>query len=292
MSRRELPERAANDGAKPFGLRRNSMKYLPLAFLVGGLATHLSASSITILNPSFEDQIFSPGTGSGFPYGPITGWTENQIPSTAYSVYNPATTSYPGGAPNGANVAQILGDGPTASISQILSATLQPNDTYTFTGYSGLRADDSFGAGTGCGGADAAVEAGGNILTPTGLPGGDISCNSMTVGSFTKFTFTFSTGANPAGLGDPLEIVLTTQGTGSPFEPTEIDFDNITLSDTLGSGSGSGVPEPATFGTMAGALGICVVFLRRQNALRLARISSVRNERGRRKFGFSIGGLR
>jgi hypothetical protein len=80
----------------------------------------------------------------------------------------------------------------------------------------------------------------------------------MTIGSFTEFTFTFSTGASPAGLGDPLEIVLTTQDTGPPYEPTEVDFADISLSDTLGS-SPSSVPEPGSLAGMAAAfLGIVI----------------------------------
>jgi hypothetical protein len=247
----------------------NLWRLVPAAILVCA-ASAVQADPITILNPSFEDQTLSPGTSSGYPFGPITDWTENQVPFTVYSVYNPTTASYTGSVPGGANVAQVLGDGTTAYISQILTAALQANDTYTFTGYSGLRADDAFGAGTSCGGADAAVEAGGNILTPVGLPGGDISCNSMTVGNFTQFKFIFSTGANPVGLGDPLEIVLTTQGTGSPYEPTEIDYAAITLSDTLvsGGGGGSTVPEPGMGGVMAAAMvGICAIYRRRRAAV-------------------------
>ena len=49
------------------------MKYLLFAFLICGLATNLSAGNITVLNPSFENQVFSLGTGSGpWPFGPIT----------------------------------------------------------------------------------------------------------------------------------------------------------------------------------------------------------------------------
>jgi hypothetical protein len=188
----------------------------------------------------------------------------------------PSAVSYPGGGsnttpatgiPDGVNVAYALEDGPDASIYQFLTATLQANDTYTFTGYAGLRVDTGvFNPGLGCYGAGAVVEAGGNVLTPV-VSGGDIPCPPhSTLGSFTEFTFTFSTGSDPAGLGDPLEIVLTASGSGNYSEPAEIDFDDLSLSDTLGSGSGSGVPEPATFGTMAAALAICVLLFRRRTA--------------------------
>jgi hypothetical protein len=242
------------------------MKRLPFAFFVCGLATHLCAGSIAILNPSFEDQTLSPGANSGsYPFGPITDWTESQTANVVYYAYYPSTVSYPSGVPDGVNVAGLTENGPSANISQFLTATLQANDTYTFTGYAGLRADiHAWSPSLGCYGAGAVVEAGGNVLTPTPA-GGDINCNTLSTGSFTEFTFVFSTGADPAGLGDPLEIVLTANGSGSTSEAAEIDFDKLSLTDTLGSGSG--VPEPATFGTMAAALAICVLLLRRRTAV-------------------------
>jgi hypothetical protein len=241
-----------------------SMKCLAFAFFVGGLATHLCAGSIAILNPSFEDQILSPGTGSGYPWGPITDWTESQTANVVYYAYNASVAQYPSGVPDGVNVAGLTENGPSANIFQILTATLLANDTYTFTGYAGLRADTTIWAPPlGCYGAGAVVEAGGNVLTPV-APGGDINCSSLSTGSFREFTFVFSTGPNPAGLGDPLEIVLTANGSGSTSEAAEIDFDDLSLSDT--SGSGSSVPEPATFGTMAAALAICVLLFRRRTA--------------------------
>jgi hypothetical protein len=96
--------------------------------------------------------------------------------------------------------------------------------------------------------------------------GGNINGSGCTPGIFTQFTISFTTGANPAGLGQPLEIVLETLGTGSVYEPSELDFTGIALSDTASSGSGSGptVPEPATFGTMAGALALAILALRRR----------------------------
>jgi hypothetical protein len=72
----------------------------------------VQAGTITILNGNFDAQNLSPGSSSGYPFGPITDWTENDVPFTVYSVYNPTTASYPGGVPGGANIAQVLGDGP------------------------------------------------------------------------------------------------------------------------------------------------------------------------------------
>src|ERR1035438_5352104 len=82
--------------SRQYSIGGDSMKYLLFAFLICGLATNLSAGDITVLNPSFENQVFSLGTGSGpWPFGPITDWTEIQTDGTAYSVYHPGPGSYP-----------------------------------------------------------------------------------------------------------------------------------------------------------------------------------------------------
>ena len=59
--------------------------------------------------------------------------------------------------------------------------------------------------------------------------------NSVHTGQFTKISFTYTSGANPAGLGAPLQILLSANGSGSPNEPAEVDFDAISVSDTVGS---------------------------------------------------------
>jgi hypothetical protein len=246
----------------------DSMKYLPIAFVICGLAANLSASTITILNPNFDAQVLAPNTatGSGAGFNPITDWNQNDAANTGYSVYNPVASSYPSGVPGGNNVADVFSDGTTASIWQFLATDLQANDTYTLTGYAGFRLDTNIFAPAldACTG-NAMVEAGGNVLNAPVI-GGNIYGSGCTPGTFTQFTISFTTGANPAGLGQPLEIVLETLGTGSPYEPSELDFTGIALSDSAGSGSGSAVPEPATLGTMAGALALCIFRFRRRTA--------------------------
>lgn len=102
-----------------------------------------------------------------------------------------------------------------------------------------------------CNGFNAALEAGGNVLNSL-VAAGNASCNSLTVGAFTEFTLVYNSGSSPAGLGDPLEIVLTETGSGSIYEPAELDFDQVGLSDTLSSNSSA--PEPATFAILAAGL--------------------------------------
>jgi hypothetical protein len=243
------------------------MKYLPIAFVICGLATNLSAGTITILNPNFDAQVLPPdaATGSGAGFNPITDWNQNDVINTGYSVYNPVASSYPSGVPGGNNVADVFSDGTTASIWQFLATNLQTNDTYTLTGYAGCRLDTGiFRPGLDGGNGNAMVEAGGNVLNPVVIGGNINSVSRCVPGTFTQFTIGFTTGASPAGLGQPLEIVLETLGTGSVYEPTELDFTGITLSDTAGPGPGPGVPEPATFATMAGALALAILALRRR----------------------------
>jgi hypothetical protein len=264
---REFDRLARQGGAGNFG--GDPMKYLPIAFVVCCLAANLSAGTIPILNPNFDAQVLAPGTATGYGFIPITDWSQNDAVNTDYSVYNPVASSYPGGVPGGHNVADVFSDGTTASIWQFLATDLQANDTYTLTGYAGYRLDTGvFAPGLdGCNG-NAMVEAGGNVLNAAVIGGNINNGTGCTPGTFTQFSITFTTGANPAGLGLPLEIVLETLGTGSVYEPSELDFTGITLSDTASSdsGSGSAVPEPATFGTMAAAVALCLFRFRRRTA--------------------------
>jgi hypothetical protein len=261
------------------GDHMNFWRLVPAAFLVCA-ASAVLADTITVLNPSFEDQVFSTGTGTPYPYGTITDWTAttaspdgfngNVSDGGAFGVYNPTTVSYPGGVPDGVNVAFLQGVANSVSISQTLSATLQANDTYTLTAWEGLRDDTGVLApGLGCNGSNITLEAGGTVLNSLRNET-TVTCPS-TNGVFQEFTVTFnSAGVNPALLGENLGIVLTANGSGSIFEPAEIDFDKISLSDTLvssGGGGGSAVPEPGMGIVMAGAMvAISAIYRRRQVA--------------------------
>jgi hypothetical protein len=218
----------------------NFLKYSPfLCFIF--LATPGSAASIAITNASFESDVLNcaAGTPGCSTNDTITGWTGTAPSGTVFGVYKPGAASYPLGVPNGVNVAFLTEDGPSVSISQTLSATVQASDTYTLNYYVGLRADPTvFNPAFGCYGFSVSLEAGGMVLA-TANP----SCPATT-GTFESLNLVYNSGANPAQLGDPLEIVLTATGSGSPFEPAEIDFDNLSLSDA--SGSGNSAPEPAS----------------------------------------------
>jgi len=227
--------------------------------LSAGFATHLSAAAITIVNPGFEADVLScaPSGTCGINQA-ITGWTGSTADPNGFAdgynaagtfgVYKPSSVQYPNGPiPGGSNVAYVTGTTYSASISQVLGATLLANDTYTLSFYVGQRVDLT-GHAAGCNGLSGALEAGGAVLTATNPI--TQSCNLIApagggpIGSFVQVSLTYNSGANPAQLGVPLEIVLTSSGSGSIFNQGEVDFANIALSDTLGSGSST--PEPAS----------------------------------------------
>ncbi len=237
-----------------------SLKHLAFALFFGGLASQLPAASIPINNPSFEADVLTCAPGCSTD-GSITGWTGTVSAATRFGVYKPGTASYPLGVPDGVNVAYLLEDGPSVSISQTLSATVQANDTYTLDSFAGVRLDSGvFNPGLGCYGLSVSLEAGGVVLA---ADNNFLTSPCPKAGTFEALTLSYTSGAKPAQLGDPLQIVLTAGGSGSPFEPAEIDFDNLSLSDTL-SGPVSGVPEPAVAGTTAVAFLFCGLAFRRR----------------------------
>jgi hypothetical protein len=245
-------------------------------------ASAVQTDTITILNPSFEADVLSCTAGASCATNhTITDWTgSTTFPggfngtgldfTGAFGVFKPGTVQYPNGVPDGVNVAYLLGVANSVSISQTLSATLQANDTYTLTAWEGLRNDTGVLApGLGCNGSNITLEAGGTVLNSLRNET-TVTCPSVR-GSFQEFTVTFnSAGVNPALLGQSLGIVLTANGSGSIFEPSEIDFDKLSLTDTLvssGGGGGSAIPEPSMVVVMAGAMVvICAIYRRRRAA--------------------------
>jgi hypothetical protein len=87
--------------------------------------------------------------------------------------------------------------------------------------------------------------AGGNILSTLFLANG-VSCSVVKLGAFTQLSFTYTSGFNPPGAGSPLQLVLTANGSGSAAQLSEIDFDEITLTDTA-----NGVTQPYYFSQLA-----------------------------------------
>ncbi|MGD0301466.1 MAG: hypothetical protein ABSE86_30685 [Bryobacteraceae bacterium] len=232
------------------------------------------ADTLTILNPSFEANVLacSPGPGCATD-DTLTDWTASTANPSGFSgggvafnnfgVYKPGTGQYPGGVPDGVNVAYLSTNVFNISISQVLGSDLKANDTYTLTGFVGIRKDTSvIPPGIGDFGYNVALDANGTVLTSL-VNEGEVNA-FLTPGTFVPFTVTFNSGSSPAQLGKALEIVLTDDGSGNQFEPSEMDFDKLSLTDTSQSGGGSTVPEPALGGVLAAAvLGICAIHRRR-----------------------------
>ena len=117
-------------------------------------ASFVQADTITILNPSFEADVFacSPGPGCATD-DTLTDWTGSTANPSGFSgggvafnnfgVYKPGTAEYPGGVPDGVNVAYLSTNVYNVSISQVLGSDLVANDTYTLTGFVGIRKDTS-----------------------------------------------------------------------------------------------------------------------------------------------------
>lgn len=144
--------------------------------LVMVTASGASALTITIANPSFEDQ--QPPTGwsvnpiDGYytnPTFPVTGWTYGN--SAVAGMLHPETTTWMYYVPDGLNVARI-GNG--SYMSQILTATiLAANTQYTLTVAVGARRDAyAFGGyqvqlGVDNGGTFVILQQDNNTQTPT-----------------------------------------------------------------------------------------------------------------------------
>ncbi len=240
---------------------------LSLAFLSSGCATQLLAGTITINNPGFEADVLNcaPSGTCGINQA-ITGWTGSTADPNGFAdgyngagtlgVYKPSSVQYPGGIAGGVNVAYVTGTTYSASISQVLGTTLLANDTYTMSVYVGQRVDLT-GHAVGCNGWSAALEAGGVVLASTNPI--TQSCNltdpaGQAIGSFIPVSFTYNSGANPAQLGDSLEVVLTSSGSGTALNQGEVDFDNVALSDTQNSSPSSTTPEPASMALLGSGL--------------------------------------
>lgn len=210
------------------------MRYVAIAFIALSFTSSATAGTITVLNPGFEDLVLpGPGDATNYVLYNVPSWDVMGQTGT----FKPGAAQFPGGVPEGVNVGAAgnsLGDG---VISQVLTATLQADTTYTLMVDVGQRLDFPLVSYT--------VELIANGVTLVS----DSSLNP-TPGTFLTDTIIYNSGSNPAQLGQNLLIQLSAGGFG------QADFDNVRLDAT--PTAPIGVPEPATFALMSvGLAGMC-----------------------------------
>jgi hypothetical protein len=169
---------------------------------------------ITIANSSFEADTLDNGRWN---YS-VTGW----IVTGPGGTWNPGTGLYPGGAPDGSNVAWTQ----NASISQTLSDTVQANYHYTLEAYVGKFSDATVHYYVEL----VAAESGVVLAAATG----DAAYQTF---NLVKATYT----ATNQYAGEHLKVVI------GNTELTETDFDNVTL-------TGSAAPLPSTLLLLSSSL--------------------------------------
>ena len=204
--------------------------FLALVLLLLG-ASPASAGSIFVNNPSFEelapgvvldvgDFTCAPGCPGSLPgetitSDPIVGWLESD--PTRQGTFRPGASSFPGGVPDGVNVAYLRSD--SDMISQILSATLTSGLTYTLEVDVGDRLELTLSTFEIC------LLAGTAVLNCT-------SDASPPDGGFATATVSFTVPSDHPNLGDPLQIQIA--NTSAPGF-IQLNVDNVRLT-----------PEPAT----------------------------------------------
>jgi len=177
---------------------RRYLLVVALAALV--LATAFAQGTptpIPILNEHFNLDTLSCSPGNPCSTPGITGWLCGPQTYTQKM----STVQYPSAPPEGLYVSAIGNSVSTGSILQTVGATVQANTTYTLTLGVGARADYSFTGYFAALMAGNVTLASGNSATPVG-------------GEFVNEVIVYNSGATPARLGLPLQILVKSIGTG------------------------------------------------------------------------------
>jgi hypothetical protein len=159
---------------------------------------------IPILNPKFDLDVLTGSPGAS-QYG-LSGW----ITGPQTGVFKASTGQYPNAPPTGLYCALIGGSPSNGSILQTLGATVQANTTYILTVEVGARADYVFT------GYEASLLAG-NVTLASGHKATPVG------GTFVAEVVLYQSGANPAQLGQPLQILITSTGDG------QVDIQSVAL---------------------------------------------------------------
>ncbi|MFT5526780.1 MAG: hypothetical protein ACI9HK_004760, partial [Pirellulaceae bacterium] len=159
---------------------------------------------ITVNNFSFENPAHVPGGSNGI----IPDWVDGDGADAGAGTFDPTASRYPLGLSDGENVA--FSNGP--SISQVVGANLTAGQKYRLQVDVGNRNDIVFP------GFDLQLRAGGVVLA-----GADETTVTVPDGGFATATVEFIVPVGHAQLGQPLEIVLDSDG-------GQTNFDNVRLS--------------------------------------------------------------
>jgi hypothetical protein len=193
---------------------------------------------VPIQNPSFESP--TPLTDdSAYP----TSWTTVEANDIGLFDMSHGPGSHVSSIPGGNQALWGNSDAvDTNYVYQTLTTALQANTTYTLTAYAGARDDLGFtqyGAKTA-----GTIELGyGSAYGVNRLTADSSNCPVPANGTWELWTKTFTTGANPAGLGDYLRVEVNVNA-------TQQLFDNVQL-------TASTVPEPGTLTMVVlGAFGL------------------------------------
>lgn len=211
-------------------LRKQAVILITLLAIVSMIQGLALASSINILNPSFELDVLPPG---GFATS-ITGWTT--INSAGIWRPSPLSTYYDYMPPGSAQVGFANRNGAISSQSQNLGAL--EAGIYTLKVYLGRRRDNSNFNYT------VALYAGGTLLTS------DSTNVNPAAGQWALDTLTYQT--NPSSpIGQALEIRLMCNG-------NQINFDNVSL-------AFASVPIPGSLFLLGSGLAGLMFWRRRRN---------------------------
>ena len=199
-----------------------------LAFAGVALTAPANAAPITIVNPGFET---NGGTGGSS----ATPWKRGSNGSAAVGISSYAALGARVDATPGGGSFVHYNNGAVESIYQVLVGTLAANTIYTLTVQaidrtdlvfqtSSLRLGTVSGIDDGTSGDTVANDFfGENLLTPTSFVNPTPVNGAAADDGWEDWTYTFTTGAAPTGLGDALRVEIIGSGVQSHFDNIALD---------------------------------------------------------------------